>query len=231
VFVNEFSDLLHNALPLKVILEHIRVFDTAGWHQFQVLTKRSKRLAEVNSAVLAEFGSWPTNIWMGVSVCSVAKAEMQRIDNLGVTDAAVRWISFEPWVSDPKRPLRQAKPNLRKVFRKNKIAWTVIGGQSGSRNNSDLMTLDDARYLIEESTAAGCKVHFKQLGTALAIQLGVYGKRGNSEHRDKGGSPDQWPPDLNLREWPEVTWKPVSNVSGFRPAYVPTKWKLFKKTA
>lgn len=76
VFVNEFSDLLHDALPTEVILEHMRVFKTAHWHQFQVLTKRGDKLAELNQAVLDELGSWPDNVWMGVSVCSAAGIEM-----------------------------------------------------------------------------------------------------------------------------------------------------------
>jgi protein gp37 len=29
IFVNEFSDLLHDALPMKVLLEHVRVFKAA----------------------------------------------------------------------------------------------------------------------------------------------------------------------------------------------------------
>jgi protein gp37 len=98
IFVDEFSDLLHDALPMKVILEHVRVFRAACWHQFQVLTKRSHRLAALNDSVLAKFGSWPENLWLGVSVCSGAKIEMQRIEHLGATDAALKWISFEPWV-------------------------------------------------------------------------------------------------------------------------------------
>ena len=46
IFVNEFSDLLHEALPMEVILEHVRVFRAVPWHQFQVLTKREHRLLE-----------------------------------------------------------------------------------------------------------------------------------------------------------------------------------------
>jgi protein gp37 len=191
VFANEFSDLLHDVLPMEVILEHVRVFRAASWHQFQVLTKRGHRLAELNGAIVSEFGSWPENLWMGVSVCSAAKIEMQRIENLGATKAALKWISFEPWVSDMNVPLRKAIPALRQVLRKNRIAWTVIGGESGPRNDTNLMTLDDARYLIAESKAAGSKTHFKQLGTALAIQLGVYSTLGEGEHRAKGGNPDQ----------------------------------------
>ena len=145
IFVNEFSDLLHDALPTKVILEHIRVFRTAYWHQFQVLTKRSHRLAALNNSVLAEFGSWPENLWLGVSVCSGAKIEMRRIEHLGATNAGLKWISFKPWVSDMNVPLRTISPNLRRLLRKNKIAWTVVGEESGPCADTNLMTLDDAR--------------------------------------------------------------------------------------
>lgn len=79
------------------------------------------------------------------------------------------------------------------------------------------MTLDDALYLVEDSNAAECKVHFKQLGTALAIQRGVYATSG--DHRAKGGSPDQWPDELNIREWPEILPAPVDHISGLIPNY------------
>jgi protein gp37 len=217
IFVNEFSDLLHASLPLSLILEHIKVFNAASWHQFQILTKRSSRLAELNEMLLAELGGWPANVWMGVSVCSSAKVEMQRIDQLGATSARLKWVSFEPWVSDLRVGLRQSVPNLRTVLLRNKICWTVIGGESGKREDTRLMTLDDARYLIEESRAAGARVHFKQLGTALAVQLGVYSTRGKGEHRAKGGNPDQWPVDLNIREWPEFVPSTTKHATDFRP--------------
>ena len=104
IFVNEFSDLLHDALPMELILEHVRVFRAAYWHQFQVLTKRSHRLAALNNSVLAECGSWPENLWVGVSICSGTKIEMQRIEHLGAADAGLKWVSFEPWVSDMNAP-------------------------------------------------------------------------------------------------------------------------------
>lgn len=204
IFVNEFSDLLHESLPLEVILEHVRVFRAASWHQFQVLTKRGGRLAELNGAIIAEFGAWPANLWQGVSGCSAADVEMKRIGELGATAAAVKWISFEPWISDMNVPLRNSRPRLRNLLHQHGIAWIVIGGESGSKGDTNLMTLDDARYLIEEGRAAKCRVHFKQLGTALAIKLGVYSIIGKGEHRSKGGNPVQWPSELNIREWPDV---------------------------
>ena len=228
IFVNEFSDLLHEALPMEVILEHIRVFRSAFWHQFQVLTKRGERLAELNDAVLREFGSWPANLWQGVSVCSAAEIEMKRIEELGATTAAVKWISFEPWISDVNVPLRKSKPNLRNLLRQHRIGWIVIGGESGSKDDTNLMTLDDACYLIEEGKAAECRVHFKQLGTALAIKLGVYSTTGKGEHRSKGGNPDQWPPELNIREWPDVQQIPDSRVD-LCPVINAGKWVHFTR--
>lgn len=227
IFVNEFSDLLHEALPMEIILEHVRVFRAAPWHQFQVLTKRSQRLAELDAAIMAEFGTWPGNLWQGVSVCSGAETEVRRIEDLGATKASLKWISFEPWVSNLSRPLGQARPDLAEYLRRNGIAWVVVGGESGARDEANLMTLEDAHYLVVASKAAGSRVHFKQLGTALAIRLGVYSTRGGGEHRAKGGSPDQWPEELRIREWPELSSSGAVSDSKFRPAYDPDQCLRF----
>ena len=225
IFVNEFSDLFYESLPMALIIEHFKVFKVAHWHTYQVLTKRDKRLADVNDAVLATFGEWPTNVWMGVTVCSSAKREMKRIDQLGATGASLKWISFEPWISDVNRPLSESVPGLQELLRKNRISWVVVGGESGAKDETNMMTLEDARYLMSESKAAGCRVHFKQLGTALAIQLGVYSTEG--DHRAKGGFPEQWPADLNVREYPDFVSNSCSAPVSFKPAYAVDFWQHF----
>ncbi len=128
IFVNEFSDLFHELVPLEVILEHIRVVRAAPQHQFQVLTKRSRRLGQVDKAILSKFGSWPANLWLGASVCSAQKTELQRIAQLGTTAAKLKWISFEPWISDVNRPLRDSHLPLSQILQDSGISWTVIGG-------------------------------------------------------------------------------------------------------
>lgn len=195
VFVDEFSDLLHRAVPMEVILEHFRVFRCAPWLQFQVLTKRANRLAELDAAIMQEFGEWPPNVWMGVSVCTYEKVELNKIVALGRAHAEIKWISFEPWVSDPKMALKDACPSLTGMLRESGIAWSVIGGESGSKKDARLMTLDDAQYLFTSSQDAGCKVHFKQLGTKLAEERGVYAM---GEHRSKGGNLQQIPRNLRI---------------------------------
>ena len=225
VFVNEFSDLFFESLPMELILEHIRVFNVALWHQFQILTKRNQRLEEVNGAVLKEFGDWPVNVWLGVSVCSAAKTEMKRIDDLGKTAAGIKWVSFEPWISDLNTPLDRSIPDMQERLRRNRIAWVVVGGESGAKRDTNLMTLEDARFLINEAKAAGCRVHFKQLGTALALQLGVYSTDG--EHRAKGGAADQWPADLNIDELPTTTKSTYMAPDRFSCLYRAGEWQQF----
>jgi len=58
-------------------------------HRFQVLTKRSTRLA-----TLAPHLPWPENVWMGVSVEN--EDYLGRIDDLRTVPAHVRFLSVEP---------------------------------------------------------------------------------------------------------------------------------------
>ena len=112
VFVNSMSDLFHEAVPQWFVQ---RVFDTmheAAWHRFQVLTKRSARLAELNPAL-----DWPENVWMGVTVEHADYAF--RIDHLRLCDAHVRFLSCEPLLG----PL----PGLDLSG----IEWVIVGGESG----------------------------------------------------------------------------------------------------
>jgi len=225
VFVDEFSDLLHEAVPMDVVLEHFRVFRRVPWLQFQVLTKRASRLKELNDALIKEFGEWPQNVWMGVSACTQGKGELNKIAALGDTQARIKWVSFEPWISDPEMALEAACPNLAGLLGDSGIAWSVIGGESGSKKESRLMSLEDAQYLFSSSKRAGCKLHFKQLGTKLAINLGVYGI---GDHRAKGGNLEQIPLDLRKRDWPEnITWDVPEGDLDFEPRFDPKKWIKF----
>jgi protein gp37 len=210
---------------MEVILEHFRVFRTAFDLQFQILTKRANRLEELNAAVMKEFGEWPQNVWMGVSVCTRAKGELKKIAALAKIQARIKWVSFEPWLSDPKMALEEACPNLAGLLGESGIAWSVIGGESGSKTDSRLMTLDDAQYLFSSNKQAGCNLHFKQLGTQLAINLGVYGV---GDHRAKGGNLEQIPSGLRERDWPEdVTWDVPKYDRSFEPRFDPKKWIKF----
>jgi protein gp37 len=112
IFVNSMSDIFHSDVPNDFIRRIFEIMNTAPWHQYQVLTKRSERLSE-----LAPFLPWRPNIWMGVSVES--DDYKYRIDHLRQTPAHIKFLSLEPLLG----PF--ADLNLEG------IDWVIVGGESG----------------------------------------------------------------------------------------------------
>lgn len=112
IFVNSMSDLFHDDVPLAYIQRVFDVMRRAHWHEFQVLTKRAERLAELSPLL-----PWPKNVWMGVSVENAKYTS--RIDYLRQTGAAVKFLSIEP--------LLGAIPQLDVSG----IDWVIVGGESG----------------------------------------------------------------------------------------------------
>ena len=91
IFVNSMSDLFHKDVPFEFIERVFYVMKQAHWHQFQVLTKRSERVAE-----LSPYLEWTDNIWMGVSIES--EKYRYRIDHLRQTGAKIKFLSLEPLI-------------------------------------------------------------------------------------------------------------------------------------
>jgi protein gp37 len=120
-FVNSLSDLFHEEVPDDVILEHFQTFEKCPQHSFQVLTKRSKRLACLSPKL-----PWPDNVWQGVSVEHVKTR--YRMEDLAKTGAKIKWVSFEPLLSEEK-PLKELWPDLRKQIAACDISW----GRGGRR--------------------------------------------------------------------------------------------------
>ena len=89
IFVNSMSDLFHENVPIEYIHKIFDVMRRAHWHTFQILTKRSERLLEINSNI-----NWPKNVWMGVSVETI-KYKF-RVDHLRATEANIKFLSLEP---------------------------------------------------------------------------------------------------------------------------------------
>lgn len=82
IFVNSMSDLFHHDVPEPYIRRVFDVIADTPQHQYQVLTKRSKRLAEIGQGL-----DWPPNLWMGVSVES-SKYRF-RLDHLRTVNSAI----------------------------------------------------------------------------------------------------------------------------------------------
>jgi protein gp37 len=143
IFVNSMSDLFHKDVPLDFIQRVFATMRQASWHRFQILTKRSDRLAELSDSI-----DWPANVWMGVSVESSDYAF--RIDHLRGTGAQVRFLSIEPLLG----PISQL--DLRNIH------WAIVGGESGP--GARPMKEEWVAEIRDRCLAAGVPFFFKQWG-------------------------------------------------------------------
>ncbi len=112
VFVNSMSDLFHTKVPISFIKQIFETMSQAYWHQFQILTKRAERLAD-----LAQNLDWPHNVWVGVTIES--PTYLCRLEYLRNVPASVRFLSMEP--------LLKAMP----IIDLSGIDWVIVGGESG----------------------------------------------------------------------------------------------------
>lgn len=112
VFVNSMSDLFHEDVPLDFIGSVFSVMRQAPWHTFQILTKRSARLAAAASLL-----DWPDNVWMGVTVEDSSCT--YRVEDLRQVGSRIRFLSLEPLLGPlPRLDLEG-------------IDWVIVGGESG----------------------------------------------------------------------------------------------------
>ena len=168
-----------------------------------LLTKRPQ-----NIAGMVPWGDiWPRNVWIGTSVEHQRAAE-ERIPILLDIPADIRFLSCEPLVE---------AVNLEEVDGVNVldrddtghddglfwwpgpvIDWVIVGAESG--RNARPMDLGWARSLVEQCRASrDTSVFVKQLGSVWAREHGT---------DSKGGDPQFWPVDLQIREFPAVAVTP-----------------------
>ncbi len=143
IFVNSMSDLFHKKVPLNFIKKVFDTMNRANRHRYQILTKRSKRLLEIDRHL-----PWAEHIWMGVSV--ETEKYVGRIDDLRKTTAHVKFLSLEPLLG----PL----PKL-DLFG---IDWVIVGGESGP--GARLMRKEWVMSIRDQCRKAGLPFFFKQWG-------------------------------------------------------------------
>lgn len=151
IFVNSMSDLFHEDVPLSFIKQVFATMQQAHWHTFQILTKRSKRLAE-----LAPKLPWPRNVWMGVSIENMKVAN--RADDLRKVPAAVRFLSCEPLIGS------LANLDL------SGMDWIIVGGESGP--GARPMAKTWVRELRRSARQTGAAFFFKQWGGPVKSKTG-----------------------------------------------------------
>ena len=116
VFVNSMSDLFHKDIPTKYIDSVFDTMESADWHIFQILTKRSPLMRDY---LKHRYGSLlaPQHIWCGVSV-EDDKAT-PRIKHLKDSPVSTRFLSIEPLLGPVGDIDIQG------------ISWVIVGGESG----------------------------------------------------------------------------------------------------
>ena len=148
IFVNSMSDLFHADVSVDYIEAVGRVIQQAGWHTFQVLTKRHNRMQHLLSGELSWMGALP-NAWFGVSVEN-RRHGFPRLEALRRTPATVRFASMEPLLED-LGPVDLAG-----------IHWVIAGGESGPR--ARVMRTDWIVDLERECRRQRVPFFFKQWG-------------------------------------------------------------------
>ena len=143
IFVNSMSDLFHKDVPFEFIRKVFDVICRASHHRFQVLTKRSRRLLELSGRL-----PWPQNLWMGVTVETADR--ISRMDQLRRTDAAIKFVSFEPLLG----PIAQIDLDS--------IDWVIVGGESGP--GARPMHPEWATDIRDQCLAKDIPFFFKQWG-------------------------------------------------------------------
>ncbi len=174
IFVNSMSDLFHEKVPIAFIQAVFGTMRDCPQHTFQILTKRSRRLAELAPRLL-----WAPNIWMGVTVEDACVTD--RIDDLRTVPAAVRFLSCEPLIGDT------GQINL------TGIDWVIVGGESGP--GARPIKVEWIRSIYRQCREAGAAFFFKQWGGVQKHRTGrLLGGRTYDE------MPDPVDPEIRRRD-------------------------------
>lgn len=220
IFVNSMGDLFHESVPDEWIDRVFAVMALAPQHTFQILTKRARRMREYLTAltfarIIGASGGLPAergtitacniwkrgivalpNVWLGVTAEDQQRAD-ERIPDLLMTPAALRWVSVEPmlgaidletawngysalnsecwgecnWCTSGHPPLYNCQRGRQSAAEMAKwrsgLDWVVCGGESGPAARP--MHPDWARSLRDQCKAAGVPFHFKQWGEWLPV--------------------------------------------------------------
>jgi protein gp37 len=147
IFVNSMSDLFHKEIPIEFISRVFDTMETASWHTFQILTKRSSLM---RAFLRDRYGKdrGPLHMWFGVSVEDGTK--LSRVRHLREAPAGIRFLSVEPLIG------RIGKLDLAG------IDWVIVGGESGP--GARPMDPEWAREVRDQCVEAGVPFFFKQWG-------------------------------------------------------------------
>lgn len=156
VSVQLMGDLFHERIAFGLVERVLSIIDATDQHTYLLLTKRPARMHAALTAYIQAHnqGDPLPNLWAGVSICT--GEEMHKMNILQGIPAVVRFISFEPLLSDIQLPNR---PQF-SWFVDRSIHWAIVGAESDS--GARLMDLDWARSIRDRCVSSGTPFFFKR---------------------------------------------------------------------
>ena len=227
VFCASMADVFEDRRDLDA--ERARLWaliDATPWLDWLVLTKRPENI----DALLPNVRR--ANLWLGCTAEDQERAD-ERIPVLvraGAVRARVLFVSYEPALGPVDFALPHVNEEGRIVGRHlGSIDWLIVGGESGP--GARPFDIGWARAAVRQARSFGVAVFVKQLGRRPMstcdrcagdgidpIRIGddpewcesCGGGAPNTVpeplqlHDRKGGDVREWPPDLNVRQFPEA---------------------------
>ncbi len=144
-FVNSMSDLFHEDIPDSFIEQVFDVIKQTPQHTYQIVTKRSERMA-----YFCQQHIMPDNVWLGVSV-EDKEYGLPRIEHLKTIKARIRFLSIEPLLE-----------HLGTIDLSG-IHWVIVGGESGPKARP--MKAEWVTDIKKQCKKAKVKFFFKQWGS------------------------------------------------------------------
>jgi hypothetical protein len=144
IFVDSMSDLFHKDIPTAYIDQVFDTMETADWHRFQVITKRSSLMRDYARDRYGQ-RSPPAHVRLGVSIEDATSKG--RIEHLRASPAAVRFLSIEPLLGLARwRDRPGSAPDGYRVGPRNpRPVWSAVGrlllqavGRSTAENQRDI---------------------------------------------------------------------------------------------
>jgi protein gp37 len=151
IFVNSMSDLFHKDLEKAFVDSVFHTMESADWHIFQILTKRSSLMRDYINERYRD-GKAPDHIWLGASVEDANRKS--RVAHLSQMAASIRFLSVEPLLG------RIGYLDL------SNIEWVIVGGESGP--NARPMEASWVREIRDFCRQQKTPFFFKQWGGKTA---------------------------------------------------------------
>lgn len=219
----DMTDMFGHWVPFEWIDKCFAVMALTPQHIHMVLTKRPERMAEYTQSLTPQriddivdrflnesqiqprdtyicrvqhdetYGVPIPNVWLGTSTENQKQAD-SRIGHLLACPSKIRFLSVEPQLEEISL--------ISAVYASCRLPdsegfgfdWVIVGGESGNRARP----FDPAwaQSIISQCKDAGVACFVKQMGRRpVGLNL-------KDSH---GGDWDEWPDDLKVRQFPEVT--------------------------